>query len=425
MVEHIERLIERLEQYYGTELHIRALRSIAGTRYRQTGQDQAAYEQLFPAASQSLTDTHVVHAQAEMALLLFNAGYWEEAHEYALKAAGDSLLVQEDIGGFIAYAIACLVPAARGELDPQVGIIARLEETKSQHGPAVHAIVDWVFTWHALAREDYGTAAIRLLEMRNNSRGWWTIGIEPIVILGRTLHYSGWPEMIPSLLRSLKSEAAIGEGVSSSVADYLKAFELWGQGQPEQAADRFMATLRYFDAEPPVRPTQVPGEGGGCRIYRALLALDLAMLFQDYPEQLRRHRSAALELVVWAASVFQSSGAKQLLAEATHLMNSLRPRSFEAPKTPTGVVPRVDASLLAGVAEPGLAAGDLLSELSPREREIAQLVGRGCTNREAAEELVISVRTVEYHVANILSKLDLGSRKELRQMLRQGIQSQA
>lgn len=48
--------------------------------------------------------------------------------------------------------------------------------------------------------------------------------------------------------------------------------------------------------------------------------------------------------------------------------------------------------------------------LSPREREVLALVGRGCSNREIADELVISERTARTHVSNILLKLELPSR---------------
>ena len=51
--------------------------------------------------------------------------------------------------------------------------------------------------------------------------------------------------------------------------------------------------------------------------------------------------------------------------------------------------------------------------LSAREQEVVQLVARGCTNREIAEQLVIAPRTADTHVGNILSKLDLHSRAEL------------
>lgn len=53
------------------------------------------------------------------------------------------------------------------------------------------------------------------------------------------------------------------------------------------------------------------------------------------------------------------------------------------------------------------------ASLSAREREIAELVGRGRTNREIADELVVSVRTVDHHVASIFRKLGIQKREEL------------
>ena len=53
------------------------------------------------------------------------------------------------------------------------------------------------------------------------------------------------------------------------------------------------------------------------------------------------------------------------------------------------------------------------SGLTPREREVSALIGRGKTNREIADGLVVSERTVETHVRNVLTKLDLTSRTQI------------
>jgi non-specific serine/threonine protein kinase len=51
--------------------------------------------------------------------------------------------------------------------------------------------------------------------------------------------------------------------------------------------------------------------------------------------------------------------------------------------------------------------------LTKREREVAGLVHQGLTNREIAEKLVISPRTAEVHVVNILTKLGFKSRAQV------------
>ncbi len=53
------------------------------------------------------------------------------------------------------------------------------------------------------------------------------------------------------------------------------------------------------------------------------------------------------------------------------------------------------------------------SGLSPREREVAQLVAQGMTNREIAEALVLSERTAENHVQHILTKLGFTRRSQI------------
>ncbi len=63
------------------------------------------------------------------------------------------------------------------------------------------------------------------------------------------------------------------------------------------------------------------------------------------------------------------------------------------------------------LAETGRAAtADLGKLLSRREHEVLRLVGKGMTNQEIADELLIAVTSVKWHVKNIFSKLDVSSR---------------
>lgn len=54
-----------------------------------------------------------------------------------------------------------------------------------------------------------------------------------------------------------------------------------------------------------------------------------------------------------------------------------------------------------------------VDELTPREREVLTYIAEGYTNREIAEALVISPKTVDRHRENIMRKLNLHSRVEL------------
>jgi DNA-binding NarL/FixJ family response regulator len=54
-----------------------------------------------------------------------------------------------------------------------------------------------------------------------------------------------------------------------------------------------------------------------------------------------------------------------------------------------------------------------VDELTPREREVAQLAARGLSNRRIGETLVIAEKTAANHLLNALGKLDVHSRGEL------------
>lgn len=58
-------------------------------------------------------------------------------------------------------------------------------------------------------------------------------------------------------------------------------------------------------------------------------------------------------------------------------------------------------------------SGEPVERLTPREVDVLRLLSKGNTNREAAEILGLSVRTVESHRANLMGKLDVSSRVEL------------
>lgn len=60
-----------------------------------------------------------------------------------------------------------------------------------------------------------------------------------------------------------------------------------------------------------------------------------------------------------------------------------------------------------------------LQELTERERDVMQLVARGLPNKLIADELDISVRTVEVHRARVFDKMEVKSAVELANLLRE------
>jgi DNA-binding CsgD family transcriptional regulator len=59
-------------------------------------------------------------------------------------------------------------------------------------------------------------------------------------------------------------------------------------------------------------------------------------------------------------------------------------------------------------------------ELTAQERRIARAVARGATNREVAEELFLSPKTIEFHLGRVYRKLNVRSRIELATLAAEG-----
>jgi DNA-binding NarL/FixJ family response regulator len=61
----------------------------------------------------------------------------------------------------------------------------------------------------------------------------------------------------------------------------------------------------------------------------------------------------------------------------------------------------------------GSASPDPYDDLTPREREVLQLIAEGHTNRDIAEILTLSIKTVKTHRLHLMQKLDIHDRGEL------------
>ena len=109
----------------------------------------------------------------------------------------------------------------------------------------------------------------------------------------------------------------------------------------------------------------------------------------------------------FARRALQAGAAGYVLKEAadSELVEAVR----RAAAGDTYLNPRLGAALAAAPA----AASGPPDDLSPREVEVLRLIALGHTNAEIAEQLFLSVRTVETHRAHIQHKLDRTTRAEL------------
>ena len=70
-----------------------------------------------------------------------------------------------------------------------------------------------------------------------------------------------------------------------------------------------------------------------------------------------------------------------------------------------------------GATTPAVQSVHARAHLTPAERETAILAASGRTNRQIAEQLCVSIRTIESRLVNIYAKLGVSSREDLAREL--------
>jgi DNA-binding NarL/FixJ family response regulator len=115
--------------------------------------------------------------------------------------------------------------------------------------------------------------------------------------------------------------------------------------------------------------------------------------------------------VAYLRRAFEAGATGYLIKEAADLELVLAVR--EVADGRRYVHPRLGADLLASATtEPGRPSGPG-GELSERELDVLRLIARGYTNAQMADELHVSIRTIETHRAHIQQKLGVRTRSEL------------
>jgi DNA-binding CsgD family transcriptional regulator len=156
----------------------------------------------------------------------------------------------------------------------------------------------------------------------------------------------------------------------------------------------------------------------------ALLARSRALLAGG--REAERHFQAALALHGQAERPFQEARTRLLWAE--HLRrNRRRVDAREQLRAALATFERLETAPWAARARAELrATGETVGprdaereRLTPQERRIAELVADGGSNREVAERLFLSPRTVGYHLTRVYQKLGVSTRTRLARALRE------
>ncbi|MBO0595324.1 hypothetical protein I2485_11300 [Nesterenkonia sp. E16_7] len=432
-LEDASREIQRLQSIPHSRIFEVGLRAARGARLHQLGDPVGAYADLSSVTTVSPNVPFLTYAKAQLAEVLFMAGRWEESQDIAASAADRALLGREDATALVAYLTWALVPISRGRYDEVAPMVAEITAVRKDAGVLVAAGLERLHAWRAMMEADHEQAVQHLLRLRDESGGWWNVGAHSILLLVRAAHHAGLGSLIPPLQRLIRSgDCPVSGEFQDTVLDYMEAFRAWESHDPTEAMRRFLRVYAWLDARPPIHPVQQVSECGGHQLFQAFNFLDMGALITAYPHELKRHRATVIDGLERSATLFTSLGSPALLKLAVEQLSVLRPRLaspaaqrgslrvqksavVQASTTPRSAISTtaVRTEIAGGVAGP-------LEGLSARERQVAVLIADGWTNREMAEELGVSVRTVDFHVRNALTKFDVTSRHEIRHRLREG-----
>jgi DNA-binding CsgD family transcriptional regulator len=185
------------------------------------------------------------------------------------------------------------------------------------------------------------------------------------------------------------AEAAARSNRLGEIAGYVHAYAEWVDRCPHPGRVALLARLRAILDEPGAEQHFVRA----LELGSALSPFELGRTELLYGEWLRRQRRRV--------------DARPHLRAALELFEQLAVGPWEE---------RARAELRASGETIRRRELSTLEELTPQELQIARLVAEGMTNREIAAQLILSPRTIDYHLRKVFTKLRITSRSDLAHM---------
>lgn len=189
---------------------------------------------------------------------------------------------------------------------------------------------------------------------------------------------------------------------TAELLQHEKDFEIVGQAENGQEAVRMAHEMEPDIVLMDVRMPGLSGIEATRQIRKELPRIQVLVLTAYDDDQ-------------YVFSLLQAGASGYLLktAPANELIRSIHQvRTGESPLSPA-IARKVVARLNAGRSSNSVSEGaDSSDALTPREVEILQFLARGMSNRDIAEALYISERTVQTHLTNIFAKMQVSSRLE-------------
>jgi NarL family two-component system response regulator LiaR len=187
--------------------------------------------------------------------------------------------------------------------------------------------------------------------------------------------------------------ALIGSGLTLLLGTYPE-FEVIGQAR---GRDDALKLLQYQGTDVVVIDVDMPGPTSGTETIAAM-----------------RQASPYTKIVVLTNLVDRGTIQASLRAGAMSYMlkNISSEELARAIRAAKRGMPMLSPEVTLTMIQQAMAPMHLMRSLTAREQEVLELMARGWNNRQIGSELNISLSTVQYHVSNILSKLDVHNRTE-------------